>query len=142
VKNTIIIDSRAGLEESLRHYDPATRFWIGLFACAALAHLVPVLIMVVAGQWVNEVLSFVVLAGAIFILVLQNLMANKLKRIWLVNFIAAFLYSAHCFRLMAQQAHNLTQGLEAWWGTFMWVIVACLLNAALFVQYKKIADLD
>ena len=142
MKNTAVVNHQTSLQESLRNLTPKTRFWIGLFACAILAHFVPVLILTVAGQWVNEVLVFVVLAGMALVLVLQNLLGNKLRRIWLVNSIAAFLYSAYAFSLMVRQAHNLAQGLEAWWGTFLWVILACLLNAALFIQYKKMANLD
>lgn len=142
MKNTAVADHQTSLQEALQNLAPKTRFWIGLFACAILAHFVPVLILTIAGQWVNEVLVFVVLVGMALVLVLQNMLGNKLHKIWLVNSIAAFLYSAHAFRLMAQQAHDITQGLEAWWGTFLWVILACLLNAALFVQYKKMAHLE
>ena len=142
MKNAAVVNHQSSLQEALRDLTPRTRFWVGLFACAILAHLAPVLVLVAVGKWVNEVLVFVVLAGMTLVLMLQNLLGNKLKQIWLVNSIAAFLYSAHTFRLMAQQAHNITQGLEAWWGSFLWVILACLLNAALFIRYKKMANLD
>ena len=142
MKHVSVANHQTSLQEALSGLAPRTRFWVGLFACAVLAHFVPILILVVAGQWVNEVLVFAVVAGMALVLVLQNLLGNKLKRIWLVNSIAAFLYSAHCFRLMARQAPSVTQGLEAWWTTFLWVILASLLNAALFIRYKKIANLD
>lgn len=120
---------------------PKRRFWLGLFTSAALAHLAPIIIFAVLGQWTNNVLAFSFLAVAILFLMMLNLLGNKIKQIWLVNGLVSFLLVALTVRQMLHQSNNVWHGLAAWWATFAWVIVMCLLNAGLFLYYKRVAEL-
>lgn len=129
------------LEDFVLSQPPRRRFWLGLFTGAALAHFVPVVVCAILGQWTNTVMVFSFLAVSILFLMMINLLGNKIKHIWLVNGLAAFALEVVAVQDMRHQHNNLLQGLAAWWTTLAWLAASFSLNAALFLYYKRIAEL-
>jgi putative effector of murein hydrolase len=129
------------LQSFLLGLPPRRRFWLGLFASAALAQFAPLVVFAAVGQWVNQVMAFVTLAVAILLWMLINLLGNKIKQVWLVNGLVAFALEMLTVWQMMHQYNNVWQGLAAWWTSLVGFAVVCALNAALFLHYKRIAEL-
>ncbi len=135
-----IQDDRTGIAEALRSLDPRLRFAIGLLSCAVVAYYIPSIIIALTGVWVNNLTMINLLLISVAVLVLQNLVGNKVKRIFLVAVIFMIVFNAYATVLMLHMAANPT--FHDWWMMFFFPTATCLLNAGMFLRFKAATGLN
>jgi hypothetical protein len=123
----------------LRKMSPRSRFTIGLLTSAILGYYVPILLIAMTGRWVNALTDLVGLGVAATILILQNLIGNRLKRIMSVGVSFAFFLSGLMFFLTLLSGRRWV--FKDHWPDEFLPIVACLINAWLLARYKNVVNL-
>ena len=126
--------------EKLRELDPRLRFVAGLIFCAVVAYYIPLVLIALTGIWVNNLTMMMQLVICTALLIVLNLVGNRLDKVFLTNIVLAVIVDCY-------EAFDLTRtsNWSAWhncWMLFFFPTIACLLNAWLFLRFKAAAGLN
>jgi len=81
MQNKQITIPQQGAGVWLRELPPAVRLTIGLISCGIVGYYVPIVKIAATGRWITSLTDPVGLAIATVILVVQNMIGRKLKRV-------------------------------------------------------------
>lgn len=137
--NRGITNHQEGLADMLRSLNPFPRFVLGLVGCAVLAYCVPMLVITFTGVWNNILGMWLVNTIVISVLIVQNLIGNKARRVFLTGVAFAALLDFYALSLIVRT--RTLRDWNDWWLQLLIPAIVCLLNAFLFIKYKKVADL-
>ncbi len=132
-------DNRSDLFESLRELDPSLRYAIGLVCCAVVAYYIPSIIIALTGLWVNNLTMLLPLLISATVLVVQNLIGNRLNKILICGLIFAGTIDCGQAYSVAHYPHSFAW--HVYLMLFFFPTAACILNAWLFLRFKTAADL-
>ena len=135
-----IQDDRTGIAEVLQSLDPRLSFAIGLLGCALVAYYIPSILIALTGVWVNNLTMMDALLISMVVLIVQNLIGNRIKKILLVGIVFAVLFNLYAVVVMVHKTANPT--FHDWWMMFFYPTVTYPLNAWLLLRFKVIAGLD
>lgn len=129
-------DERDGVFEKLRGLDPQLCFVIGLISSAVIGYYIPTIVIALTGVWVNSLYMLGPLLSFSAVLVVQNLIGNRLNRLLLVSLI--FLAMFYCLGTYFIVSGNLgLAGWRHWWMALFQPTVACPLSAWLLLKFKE-----
>ncbi len=138
--DTSFQDNRGEMLEVLRELDPRLSFGIGLLFCAIIAYYVPLVLIALTGVWVNNLTMLLPLLIAVTVLVVQNLIGNKLSKLMPVAIAFAVVIDCAEAYLIARTSHSFDW--RVCWMLFFLPTAACILNAWLLLRFKAAADLS
>ena len=128
-------DNRRGVLEVLRSFAPLPRFVVGLIACAIAAYYVPLILIALTGVWVNSLADAMQLLIVVMVLVIQNLIGNKLNQMLIVSAVFAVLVDGLELYILIRTSSSLVFHRD--WMLFFLPTTAFFLNAWLLGQYKR-----
>jgi len=130
-----IRDDRGGISEAVRSLDPRLSLTIGLVYSAVVAYYVPSVIIALTGIWVNNLTMLVPFLMTATILIVQNLIGNRLNKVFLLGIVFAAILDCCQITVMFHTTDHPTW--HNYWMTYFLLTTASLLNAGLFLQFKK-----
>lgn len=136
-----IINNQRTAVEALLTLKPLPRFVVGLVGSAVLAFYIPLIMITLTGKWINNLTGDAWLANLIGIMVLlaQNLIGNKIKRIMPTGIIFAVLMLCYYGGLIIRGWG--WGDWKGWWPFLFFSAVSYPLNAYVLLKYKRATDL-
>ena len=135
MQNKQITIPQQGAGVWLRELPPAVRLTIGLISCGIVGYYVLIVIIAATGRWITSLTDPVGLAIATVILVVQNMIGRKLKRVVLFGLIAALVFDG--ISLYVELSTHRHWSFYYRWNDFFLPTVACTLSAWLFQKYEN-----
>jgi hypothetical protein len=123
----------------LREINPASRLVLGLAVCALAAYHIPLIVTALAGENVNTISQWGGTMIYTIILIVQNVIGNKIKQLMLTGVIFATVSTCWCGFIII---HSFRIEQVAEWWSLLWTSITWFpLNAYLFKKYKEVASL-
>ena len=138
--NNQISVSQISLSSALKDIAPTLRLAIGLFASGLIGLYAPLLLIALTGRWSTSLTNLYLVAVALGILIPQNLLGIKLKRIMAVGVVFAVVLTGSDVLITVLYSHIWTWSL--YYPDVILPAGACLLNAFLLLRYKAAVDLE
>ena len=129
-------DDRDGVFEGLRELDPRLCFAIGLVSSAVIGYYIPTIVIALTGIWVNSLFMLSHILPFSIVLVVQNLIGNKLNKLLLISIIFVVLFDSLGTYFIVIGNSGLA-GWRHWWMVPFQPTVACPLSAWLLLKFKQ-----
>ena len=130
---------QSSLSAFLSGLNPKISFLIGIFGSAFIGYYVPLFLITLTGVWRFMLLDLFNFLVCYTVLLLQNLIGNKIGKIIATGASAAAIF------LIVEIINNLISNphapLSAYWSDLVFPVAACLLNAVCLFKFKKVANL-
>jgi len=130
-----IQDNRGAMSEALRSLDPRICLAIGLVFSAVIGYYVPAILIALTGVWVNDLTMVIPLLLSVTVLIVQNLIGNHFNKILLTGIVLGVALDGYYLDFMLRTAVNPTW--HDWWMVYFAPPASCILNAWLFLKFKK-----